>query len=197
METNEMKQKNEEILARWRSLGLLDGLKRGSINEWRCAKSFDDIAHFLLETDRYANNFGMEVVIFPFIRKVLCTGKKRLYRLIRPEEIFEFFKTTTPNDCIEYLNSLPVKQRKRRKMTYILLANFLNYNGIGKQSLEGFFKNMYAEEEPYQMYRAIFKDVVDLEAEVLAIACDLFVEENTLKSLVDDVKKEKKVNNTI
>ena len=179
MNEEEMKQKNEEILKKWRSFGLLDGLKGGSINEWRCAKSFDDMAYYLIDNG-YDGSF-LSVLVFPFIRKVLCSGKKRLHRLINPKEVIEFLETTTPNECFEYA----VKNRKNIASKHLLITiirNLLNYQNCGDKTLKEFFNNMsLEEEEPYKVISAITKDVLDLTAELIFISTDLFVEVSSKK----------------
>lgn len=173
METNEMKQKNEEILARWRSLGFLSGLKEGSINEWRCAKSFENAAIYLMEKE--INSPTLETFAFPFIRRVLCTGKKRLHRILTAEEVCDFLSAVTVDECME--------QTKKRVKTKIgltmvkLIENFLAYTGAGKETFVGFCDSIKLKDtENHKMFSAIMDGVFDFEAELLSAATDIFVE---------------------
>ena len=172
----EMKQKNEEILAKWRKIGLLKGLKEGSINEWRCAKSFDDLAQFLLSTEKYN---ALCTVAFPFVRRVLCTGKKRLHRIIRPEEVCEFFEEQNAYECWTVISTKYEKDKKFKNNAYAralrkIFSNFLEeekeYTLL--QILEFFYDT---NNEKYQLVERLLKDCFDWEAELLVMACDMFV----------------------
>lgn len=111
MKTNEieMKEKNEQILNTWRKIGFLQGLKEGSINEWRCAKSFDEMVNYCLNNKGNTNPV-FETIIFPIIRRVLCTGKNRISRIIHPEELINSIKETTIKEALDIVDiSLPLK----------------------------------------------------------------------------------------
>lgn len=175
METTEMRQENEKILEKWRSLGFLSGLKKGSTNEWRCAKSFNDIAEYLLKGDNDALG-PIAVRSFPFIRKVLCTGKNRLYRLIKPEELVEFFNTATIKDCASLIDYSTDKENE------ILLLRVLNYDKIKDDTLLEFFSHMDNKvDEPYRVLSILFFGAgvpFDIEAKVLLLASELFVKKS-------------------
>ena len=70
------KKSKKEILTQWRILGLLQGLKEGGIIEWRCAKSFEKMANYLIENNNSifaATNWVY--VLFPIIRRSLTKNK--------------------------------------------------------------------------------------------------------------------------
>ena len=178
-----MKQKNEEILARWRELGFLEGLKIGSINEWRCAKSYDDMAKYLLLSN---NNDYSTTLAFPFIRRVLCTRKKRLYRIIKPSEVIDFLNTTTVEDCLYFLSDSEIqeiqnitKPKSVKEVKKILLYKILSCEKFKNETLSVFFTKLSVEKDYYKFLKQIVGSVIDIEAELLVIACDLFVEKNT------------------
>ena len=185
MENKEMKQKNEEILNKWRTIGFLQGLKEGSINEWRCAKSFDDMVLFLLKQrdencDKYA---CLDVFAFAFIRRVLCTGKKRLYRLIAPLEIINFFETTTLDDCLLFLkekNEKTPKESKSLKGVYRkLFYNILSLDEINQETILSFIDNFQkGKTRLHENLNKVLVNVFDLEAELMCVITDLFVEKN-------------------
>lgn len=182
MKTIEMKQKNEEILARWRELGFLNGLKTGSINEWRCAKSYDDMANYLLSN----NNDYSTTLAFPFIRRVLCTRKKRLYRIIKPSEVIDFLNTTTVEDCLYFLSNSEIQETQNitkpksvKEMKKIILLKIFSHEKFKDEKLSVFFTKLSVEKDYYKFLKQIIGSVIDIEAELLVIACDLFVEKNT------------------
>lgn len=182
METTEMKQKNEEILTKWRGLGFLYGLKEGSINEWRCAKSFDNMANYLtVNSEEYDNSFGLSVIVFPFIRQALCSGKRRLYRLVRPEEVLDFLNTTTTKDVYRFLvehNKIGSfsKIRTVKDARRILFSNIVTTST--EESLTYFFNDFYDEtNDEYKLLKAwTANGLLDYEAEMLTLAVNMFVE---------------------
>lgn len=182
METIEMKRQNEEILNRWRSIGLLAGLKEGSINEWRCAKSFENVANYILN-NKY-ESYSLEVFAFPFIRRVLCTGKKRLYRILSGEEVCDFLTTVTVRDCVEY-----IKKKVKTEIGKTLLKIIENYLAYVDEtmhasdaSLTVFIDGIRSGgTQTEEMFNALMKGVFDFEAELLSAATNIFVERNVKK----------------
>ena len=192
METEEMKQVNEEILNRWRATGFLNGLKSGSINEWRCAKSFENVALYLI-SGKNADGFvqdlygpveeseSLTILAFPLVRKAVCTGKKRLHRILSGEEVCDFLTTVTVGECVEHM-------RKRAKTAYgkILLKiidNYLAYADItmhaSDASLTDFMDGIkHGDSHTEEMFKALMDGVFDIEAELLSAATDIFVERN-------------------
>lgn len=182
METEEMKKQNEEILKRWRSLGLLVGLKEGSINEWRCAKSFENAANYILNNEY--ESYSLTVFAFPFIRRVICTGKKRLHRILSGEEVCDFLTTVTIEECLTEM-----KSKVRTPVGKALLGVFENYVDYADttmhasdSSLSDFMDGIRAgNTHTEEMFKALMKDVFDFEAELLSAATDIFVERNIKK----------------
>ena len=179
-----MKQKNEEILARWRAIGFLDGLKIGSINEWRCAKSYNDMANYLL-SDILSYDYST-ILTFPFIRRVLCTRKKRLYRLIKPSEVINFLNTTTIEECFRFYGNSELQNittpKSVKEVKKILLYKILSYEKFKNETLSIFFTKLYLEKDNlYKELKYIVNNIIDIEIEILVLACDLFVEKNTQK----------------
>lgn len=171
-----MKQKNEEILQRWRNLGFLKGLKEGSINEWRCAKSFDNMANYCLQ-----NNICGSIctLSFPLIRRVLCTGKNRIYRIIESEWVVDIFNKTTLNECVDEFLKIPSKSKKTQKFREEFGNAFKMYIDIADicdMSVGDFF-DQYCLESPNEpiKYAKVLGCLCDIEAEILSIVADKFV----------------------
>ena len=182
METEEMKQVNEEILNRWRKLGLLQGLKEGSINEWRCAKSFENAANYILDNEY--ESYSLPIFAFPFIRRVICTGKKRLHRILSGEEVCDFLTTVTVEECLTEM-----KNKAKNPFGRAILGIFENYVDYADRtmhasdaSLTDFMDGIRGgDSHTEEMFGALMKDVFDFEAELLCAATDIFVERNVKK----------------
>lgn len=180
-ELDEMKAKNEEILKRWRSYGFLKGLKEGSINEWRCAKSFQDMADFI-SADNEKKYASLYAVLFACIRRILCTGKKRLHRLLKPEELIEFFEKQNAYECWVLLDKDYAKMQESLKKTDKALAlkrivtNFLEMN---KECTLLELFNGRKTNEKFAYFEALVKGCIDWEADLLVLACHKFVDDNT------------------
>lgn len=180
METEEMKKQNEEILKKWRGLGLLAGLKEGSINEWRCAKSFDNTANYILDNEY--ESYSLPVFAFPFVRKVLCTGKKRMHRILTGEEVCAFLMSVTIDECLNYCRG---KVRGEIGKTLLkLIENYIKYaerfEPIKEMSIIDFFDGLKDGHNYHgEVFTELTKGVFDFEAELLAAATDIFVENNT------------------
>jgi len=179
METEEMKQVNEEILNRWRKLGFLQGLKEGSINEWRCAKSFDNVANYLLSQEK--NSQSLETFSFPFVRKVLCTGKKRMHRILTGEEVCDFLSGVTVEECLTEMKS-KVKNPIGKALLGVF-ENYVNYANItmhaNDSSITDFIDGIRdGDSDTEKMFGVLMKGVFDFEAELLSAATDIFVERN-------------------
>ena len=182
MKTEEMKQKNEEILARWRGLGFLKGLKEGSINEWRCAKSFDNLANYILSHDELKSE-SLEIFVFPFVRRVLCTGKKRLHRILTGEEVCDFLTSVTVCECMEC-----VRKKVKTKIGNVLIKiidNYLEYVDdrfmhVYDASLTEFMDGIKRGDSiAEEMFNRLMNGVFDIEAELLSAATDIFVEKHS------------------
>lgn len=182
METEEMKQVNEEILNRWRKLGFLQGLKEGSINEWRCAKSFDNVANYLLSQEE--NSRSLETFSFPFVRRVLCTGKKRMHRILTGEEVCDFLSSVTVEECLSEMEN-KVKNPVGKALLGVF-ENYVDYADItmhaSDSSITDFIDGIRdGDSHTEEMFKALMKGVFDFEAELLCAATDIFVERNIKK----------------
>ena len=133
-----MKTKND-IIDFWKSKGLLNGLKSGSQTEWRCAKSFEDLSNILLngynetlninrEYFDKCNNPKFQSIIFPIIRRMICTNKPRLNRIIKPNEIIDALNQLTINDLLKHLDALSFPNYKNIKQYFresqLIIMNF-------------------------------------------------------------------------
>lgn len=188
---NEMKQKNEEILKIWRRLGLLKGLKEGSINEWRCARSFQNLAEYFISSNAPEME-ALATITFPFVRRVLCCCNPRLHRILTAEEVVDFFNTTTARECWDYYKKWIDKQNfksqsvkgERCRVCYRLLDNFIK-DGHEEDSLTEFWNNIFVIGAEIKPTAALFKrftaQTYDFEAELVSWACDVFVDKNNGK----------------
>lgn len=182
METEEMKQVNEEILKRWRKLGFLQGLKEGGINEWRCAKSFDNVANYLLSQEE--NSPSLETLSFPFVRKALCTGKKRMHRILTGEEVCDFLSSVTVEECL-----IVMENKDRNPVGNVLLGVFENYVEYADKTMHASDSSITdfidgirdGDTHTEEMFSALMKGLFDVEAELLCAATEIFVERNIKK----------------
>lgn len=107
--TSGKKEKKENILKRWHDVGFTEGLKSGSAIEWRCAKSMNNMAIYLLESyltdaedgNKYIADY-MSLLIFPIIRRLL-SGKNRICSVLDPELLLNKIFEITVKDVIDYL----------------------------------------------------------------------------------------------
>jgi len=167
MKTNEMKKVNEDILAKWKGCGLLNGLKEGSTNEWRCAKSFDEMAIYCLANNTtISGSFG--VMIFPIVRRALCTGKNRLTRIVQPEEIIKVLSETTVSEAFDIIErTIPIKGTTGLKsVSRRLLRNFCEKicisSGFEKLTC---FELLNISDEDFAKKVKFFKDITDCDFE--------------------------------
>ena len=182
METEEMKKQNEEILNKWRKLGFLQGLKEGSINEWRCAKSFDNAANYILDNEY--ESYSLPVFAFPFIRRAICSGKKRLHRILSGEEVCDFLTTITVEECLTEM-----KNEFRNPIARALLGVFENYVKYADKTMHASDSSITdfidgirdGDTHTEEMFSALMKGIFDVEAELLSAATDIFVERNIKK----------------
>jgi hypothetical protein len=195
----EMKKQNEEILNVWRKMGLLAGLKEGSINEWRTAKSFDLMANYLMQNGQIRNAEAIALYAFPMIRKLLCTGKHRLHRIIEPEMLLHFLNEEdgTVGECFSHEG----KPTLSKKGKYILdsIKNLINqdeFKYIGDMKIGDFLTEIYnykhddysnmlvenngnvnKEKSNDKVLKAVFAILdtfCDLEAFLLSVVTDTF-----------------------
>lgn len=155
----EMKKVNEEILKTWRDLGFLNGLTEGSQMEWRCAKSFDLMAKYLMEKE-----LGSSIVAlyaFPILRRVICSNRPRLNKIIQPNELLDLFEGASMMDIINYVSGK--KQKTSSQLSYII--NYIKYSGMEDSSLLYIIDNLNKDDNE------LLKNVlsIDIIAELAAI----------------------------
>ncbi len=171
------KKSKSEILSAWRELEFLNGLKEGGIVEWRCAKSFDLMADYLmlhLEENgdkKVIRSWG--AVVFPMIRRCLAKNSNRITKVIKPEEVFEFLNEKTIGDAIEFCYTLKLSYLTEKKVFMYLIKCF-----------ERYLKEMNYLDRPLIDILVIFDDEGrkridyifngDYEAEVCALVSDYF-----------------------
>lgn len=170
----EMKQKNEEILNRWRNLGFLKGFKEGSINEWRCAKSFENMMEWITEHIEEAD-YALTTLSFPLIRKVLCTGKNRLHRIIDAETVVDCFKNDTVKECFAYFEN--DKKTENARLRLDLLKSFIDFVEGWDMPIGKFITELQFPDEsdnPLMKSVCIVNSIMDVEAELMCATCEQF-----------------------
>lgn len=182
-----LKEEKEQIIPIWRHIGLLEGIKEGSINEWRVAKSYNNFAKYALQDNSLS---ALCVITFPLIRKSLCCRKKRLYRIIQGREIADFFKEHTIKELSNFYNNGNSPLIKTIPSERILFGNLLKIEAISNWTLFDFITKFYKnEEEPLKTVSAVLEDVVDIEKMLCTVCSDYFVELNYKKDKNNGKKK--------
>jgi hypothetical protein len=165
-------KKKKEIIEKWRDIGFLNGLKNNSINEWRCAKSFNDMVDYLIKSNQDTDNFSF--ILFPFIRRALTTGKKRLYRFIDPNEIMTFINTVTLGDIFKYIIDITTK---KDKISYKIIYNINELDICNDIKIIDFFNsNIKNDNDKIKRLKTICNNIIDIEAEIIAYSSEYFVE---------------------
>jgi len=178
-ESEEMKRVNEEILAKWREIGVLRGLKVGSQNEWRCAKSFDLMYDYLLYEGIKYNNYIVRNYNNAFLRSMICCGKIRINRIIEPKEVFNALEKITVEECFEEFNKK--KCNKGRKFAFEILKNFCEYEGLVDKTIMDLINIIISNngklKQDLQLMYAILKGkiYIDYEAEITVVIKDVLV----------------------
>ena len=71
-----VQKSKKDVLEFWRNLGFLYDLKEGGIIEWRCAKSFELMANFMMADENLGDKIleTWSVAAFPILRHCLVKG---------------------------------------------------------------------------------------------------------------------------
>lgn len=163
----------QEVIKRWRTIGFLCKLKEGSINEWRCAKSYENMSNYLIENPAY-NNDIFSVQCFAFIRRAICRGKQRLHRFIKPEEIIDFLTNTTMKELFEFVVNMNRKYDFTKLCENLLtMEEFLDYSIYEFQC--------GAKDDKITQLLRYYDGIIDIEAEVLVYSVVKFVEDKRKK----------------
>lgn len=84
-------------------LHYLDDVKGNKTDEWRLAKSIEDLDNFLSEKYKNGEYYDLKWYMFASIR--YCLRELQLHRFIKPLEIFNFFNDTNIASIIDYFKS--------------------------------------------------------------------------------------------
>ena len=158
------------VLSIWRALGFVMGLKEGGVVEWRCAKSMDLMAKYLLSEEN-GGDVDLEswgVCIFPIIRKCIARNSKRVARVIRPEELFDFLRSKTIGDGLRYVYGL--RGKKKGKYVCECFGRYLERDGKLDDPLIKILSVFDGDER--ERINEIF--AFDFEAEVCCLVSDFF-----------------------
>lgn len=204
----EMKESNEKILKRWRDLGFLQGLKEGSQNEWRCAKSFELMAQYLMTNEeklRYTlckseatTNFT-QTVTFPIIRRLICIERPRVNRIIQPEEILDVLDSVTLDQAIDvcriYNKKIKGKETNKKKITYV--NKIKDYYNLGELTFIDGISTVLSNTDA-GLFRKVFD--IDIEAEFLTViskylAIMLNAKNFKFQEYIDELKRDIELDN--
>ena len=98
---NGEKTKND-IINIWRQLYLLDGIKNGSQQEWRCAKSYNNMAEYMIYGNLSDDVIrSIKVIVFPIIRKLITASGEKITRVMTGKEIVDAMTEITMNDILK------------------------------------------------------------------------------------------------
>lgn len=128
------KKTKNDILNRWRNIGLLDGLKKYSKTEENVAEGFERMSIFLLNNETVDENEFFNTVIFPIIR-LIYTGEKstgqRLKKVLPAEKLYDILNTTTFGEMFQTINNnTPKSKQEKNKILYRLLK----YKGLDNKT---------------------------------------------------------------
>lgn len=164
------KKSKKEILTQWRILGLLQGLKEGGIIEWRCAKSFEKMANYLIENNNsiFATT-NWVYVLFPIIRRSLTKNKSRITNVIEPKDLTNFLQDKTIKELLDF-----VKMKKGKKKMKFFVDCFERY--VEKEILNSPLFNCISifDEKEMKFLRDLFD--LDYEGEIAYFVSDFFVQ---------------------
>lgn len=151
----------EKILERWRNLCCLVGLKEGSDEEWRCAKMFEEWSVFVLNLEDENVRETLAFYGYPFIRRVLDV----LCMEIAIDDVVDFFTDVTIGDLISHWADSSDYELSTWQHAVLNLGTMKD---VRDMVLVDFLRK-------YSL------SAIDLEAEILSIACDYFCEGHGVK----------------
>lgn len=159
----------KDIIAFWRNIGFLDGLKEGGTVEWRCAKTMDLMANHLLGIkDEEDPMLAWYVLVFPMIRRCVTKNSNKITRVVKPQEIEEFLKEMKITGLIEHIMGTKGRDNQKRFARY--LKNYLEMENLTETRLVDLMTLF--EREDIRWIDKIFG--CDYEAEVCAAASNYF-----------------------
>lgn len=173
------KKQKKEIIERWRNTQFMNGVKEGSVLEWRLAYSFNYMAIAVMEymsykgctTERLAEIKACSVFSFPIVRQCLTT-KKRLSRVILPEEILWPLLNLSWADLFTAVREtnpkLKQKTYRQNKIYEFLTIN----NGCNKRVIELLLGNISSGDIAVTIDTFQRLTDIDFDASVLVMVSD-------------------------
>jgi hypothetical protein len=121
----------------------------------------------------------LNVFAFPLVRRVLCTGKKRVHRILTGEEVCEFLTEVTVEECLSEMESRA--KNPTGKALFNVFKNYIEYAERYEHAKDSSFVEFldgvrYGDTFYEPVFRELMKGVFDFEAEMLAAASNIFVE---------------------
>ena len=178
--------KKEEIIGTWRKIGLLQGIKEGSVHEWRCAKSYDNLAKHMTYGDVPEEILNaLQVISFPIIRRSIMNSGKKVTRIMEGNEIVDAFSEITLNECLD-----TAKEKKRgtkSKLFFNIFSRLLDEYGLGKKTIVEVMNTIYNAKPEDSLSRTLKVIGLDFEAEV----CALCVEPFRKRMMMSDIEKKR------
>lgn len=199
-----MKTNKQEIIERWRNLGFLQGIKEGGVIEWRCAKSFEDMAQYITalnegEEEEFCLKYGtnIEVIVFPMLRRCLA-NKNKITFAVDPENLFNWLDGITMEDLLNYAKEQKMGERlsifwkQTEAIINFMAEEHIQYDGVEVKDMravkfmsicESHIKEVKTYDndcdkiiESYTIIAGAGIYVVDVGAEILAMLCRLICE---------------------
>ena len=162
----------EQILNKWRETGFLDELKRGGVIEWRCAKSMDLVAEYILDNPNEFTDYGeIMVTVFVIIRRCL-TKSPRMNRVIYPEELLPFLKETTFEELIEFIKTSSRRKVGKQRMKYF--ENFIKFIENEGTLKEPIMKSLSDTDSKFYQDIKVIRPFMDVEAEICSWMAIMF-----------------------
>lgn len=152
------------ITHRWRLLGLTEGLKPNSKSEKNTIEGYERMAICLIGKDDGNGNIGctcmFQTVIFPMMYLMYGTGEKltgkKLYSVVKAEEIYEVLEHTTMNDVMDY-----VKERvpKACLPKIQLMSHLMNYKKISDIPITQLdYNHLELSDDEHGLLTALFQE---------------------------------------
>ena len=166
-----VQKSKKDVLEFWRNLGFLYDLKEGGIIEWRCAKSFELMANFMMADENLGDKIleTWSVAAFPILRHCLVKNSNRVTKVIDPKIFIDFLKNKKMRDIFEYIYGLKGLQEKKYMIK--CFERYLETINKNDSSLYELFLLMDDEKEKIAY---IFD--LDFEAEICGFISGFFAE---------------------
>lgn len=165
---NEVKTK-KDIINIWRQLSLLGGIKEGSQQEWRCAKSYNNMAEYMIYGGLSEDEINsIKVIVFPIIRRLITGSGKKVTRVMTGEEIVEGMLKITMDDMLKYAKDK--KRGVKSSVMFEMFKRFVEEYELGEKNIVELMNTFYAAKPEESISRTMRIFDLDIEAEICGLA---------------------------